>query len=108
LKDGITRDLSQLRSRMMWIGLGALAALWLGGYLVIRLGLAPLSKMSDAVRQVSVKDFHLPLETDKLPNELQPIAVRLVELLGHLQKAFAAKSKRPPTSRTNCARRSPP
>jgi len=27
LEDGITRDLSQLRSRMMWIGLGALAAL---------------------------------------------------------------------------------
>jgi len=63
----------------------------LGGYLVIRLGLAPLSKMSDAVRQVSVKDFHLPLETDKLPNELQPIAVRLVELLGHLQKAFRSR-----------------
>jgi heavy metal sensor kinase len=78
---------------MMWIGLGALAALWLGGYLVIRVGLAPLSKMSEAVRQVSVKDFHLPLDADKLPNELQPIAGRLVELLGHLQKAFAREKQ---------------
>jgi heavy metal sensor kinase len=89
----IESDLTQLRGRMLGIGLSTLVALWLGGYLVIRLGLAPLSKMSDAVRQVSVKDFHLPLDTEKLPNELQPIAGRLVELLDHLQKAFAREKQ---------------
>ncbi|MBI3823424.1 MAG: HAMP domain-containing histidine kinase [Planctomycetes bacterium] len=84
----IERELAQLRSSMMWIGLSALAALWLGGYLVIRIGLAPLSRMSDAVSKVSAKDFQLPLDATRLPNELRPIASRLSELLEHLHKAF--------------------
>src|SRR5262249_23751643 len=49
LESTIDQDLGQLRSRMIWISLITLGALWLGGYLVIRLGLAPLSKMSEAV-----------------------------------------------------------
>jgi heavy metal sensor kinase len=93
LESTIDMDLRQLRSRMIWISLVALAALWLGGYLVIRLGLAPLSKMSEAVSQVSSKNFHLPLDAQKLPPELQPIAARLVEVLEHLQKAFAREKQ---------------
>ena len=84
----IDGDLSQLRTRMLWIGMATLAALWMGGYLVICLGLAPLSKMSEAVRQVSPKNFDLPLEAESLPNELRPIAATLVETLGQLRKAF--------------------
>jgi signal transduction histidine kinase len=93
LESTIDEDLRQLRSRMTWISLITLAALWLGGYLVIRLGLAPLSKMSEAVSQVSSKNFHLPLDARKLPPELQPIAARLVEVLEHLQKAFAREKQ---------------
>jgi heavy metal sensor kinase len=89
----VDRELAQLRGRMMWIGLSALGALLLGGYLVIRLGLAPLSKMSDAVSKVSARNFHLPLETKRLPDELLPIADRLVELLRHLEKAFAREKQ---------------
>ncbi len=93
LQTNVQNDLQQLRSRMIWIGLSALAALWFGGYLVIRLGLAPLSKMSEAVSQVSVKDFHLPLDAQQLPNELQPIAERLTVMLDELQKAFAREKQ---------------
>jgi signal transduction histidine kinase len=93
LESTINEDLRQLRSRMTWISLITLAALWLGGYLVIRLGLAPLSKMSEAVSQVSSQNFHLPLDAQKLPPELQPIAARLVEVLEHLQKAFAREKQ---------------
>ena len=93
LETTIDLDLSQLRGRMLAIGLATLAALWLGGYLLIRLGLAPLAKMSEAVSQVSPTNFHLPLETEKLPHELQPIAERLAEVLEHLQKAFAREKQ---------------
>jgi signal transduction histidine kinase len=89
----IAEDLRQLRSRMLWIALATMGAVWLGGYVVIRLGLAPLSKMSEAVSQISPKNFHLPLETEKLPHELRPIAERLVEVLQHLQKAFAREKQ---------------
>jgi signal transduction histidine kinase len=88
LAQTIDTDLAQLRNRMLWIGLASLAALWLGGYLVICLGLAPLSKMSDAVSRVSPKDFHLPLKADTLPDELQPIAATLAHTLEQLRKAF--------------------
>ncbi len=88
LEQIIAADLEQLRTRMLWIGLSALVALWFGGYVVIRLGLAPLAKMSEAVSQVSATNFHLRLDTTKLPNELQPIAKRLADVLEHLRKAF--------------------
>lgn len=84
----IDGDLGQLRNRMVWIGLGTLAALWLGGYLVICFGLAPLSKMSEAVSRVTSKDFQLPLKADALPDELQPIAATLAQTLEQLRKAF--------------------
>ncbi len=59
LETTIENDLAQLRTRMIGIGLATLAALWLGGYLVICFGLAPLSKMTDAVSQITPQNFHL-------------------------------------------------
>lgn len=88
LASTIDADLASLRDRMLWVGLGSLAALWMGGYLVICLGLAPLSKMSDAVSKVTTKDFQLPLKPETLPDELQPIAATLSQTLTQLRKAF--------------------
>ncbi len=89
----IDEELAQLRSRMLGIALATLAALWLGGFLVIRLGLAPLAKMSEAVSQVTPANFHLPLEPEKLPDELRPIAERLIAVLEELHKAFAREKQ---------------
>lgn len=93
LESTIHHDLAQLRNRMIVVYLGTLIALWLGGYLVIRLGLAPLAKMSDAVSQVSPTNIQLKLDAHKLPSELQPIAERLAEVLDHLKKAFAREKQ---------------
>jgi two-component system, OmpR family, heavy metal sensor histidine kinase CusS len=93
LETTIGQNLQQLGDHMLWIALATLGAVWLGGYVVIRLGLAPLAKMSEAVSQVSPTNFHLPLEPETLPNELRPIADRLVEVLEQLQKAFAREKQ---------------
>ena len=50
-----------------------------GSFLLISLGLAPLSRLSDAVSKVTAKDFKLRIEPQKLPRELQPIAGVLSE-----------------------------
>jgi signal transduction histidine kinase len=93
LTDTIEQDLSQLRYRMFWISLGSLVAILLGGYGVIRLGLNPLAKMTEAVRKISPINFHLALDPDKLPQELQPIATRIEESLQELRKAFAREKQ---------------
>jgi heavy metal sensor kinase len=76
------------RNLLLLNGLTFAAAL-LGVFLLVRLGLAPLQKLSDAVSQVSAKDFRLPLEKGKMPAELRPIAGRLEQTLDLLKRAFA-------------------
>ncbi len=69
--------LSGLRLRLLWISLATFAGIVAGGTLLIRLGLAPLSRLSDAVSKVNEKDFRLKLDPNDLPKELQPIAAQL-------------------------------
>lgn len=77
-----------LRNRFLWICLAAFAAIVVGGTVLIRHGLVPLDRLSDAVSQVSAKDFRLKIDQDGLPRELQPIAARLSKTLDQLQRAF--------------------
>jgi two-component system, OmpR family, heavy metal sensor histidine kinase CusS len=87
--DSQTRqNLHQLRSRLFWISATTLTALWLGGILLVHLGLAPLARLADAVSRVSAKDFRLDIDSQKLPSELQPIAARLVLTLRQLGQVF--------------------
>jgi heavy metal sensor kinase len=80
--------LQSLRLRLLWICLITFAGIVAGGYWLVRLGLAPLARLSEAVSQVSEKDFRLKVDHDKLPSELQPIAGRLAHTLDQLQRAF--------------------
>ena len=93
LNQTISQDLEQLRGQMLWIVFATLGAVWLGGYGVIRLGLSPLARMSEAVSQVSPTNFHLPIDPETLPHELRPIAERLEVVLDHLQKAFTREKQ---------------
>jgi heavy metal sensor kinase len=104
LRDNLTRDLAslgddlyearaQLRSRLLWIGFGCFAALVVGGFFVVRLSLSPLNRLSDAVSQVSEKDFRLPIDEAKLPRELKPIAGRLAQTLEQLKRAFGREKQ---------------
>src|SRR5205807_294643 len=75
---------TQLSRQLLWINFGAFAALVIGGFVLVWLGLSPLKRLSDAVSKVSEKDFHLPIDQNKLPRELKPIAGRLAETLDQL------------------------
>jgi len=104
LKEGRDGDLAQLdgdtagslaglRNRLLLISTAAFLAAVLGCYALVRLGLSPLRRLSDAVSRVSEKDFRLPLDQRRLPGELKPIANRLVDTLEMLKRAFAREKQ---------------
>ena len=85
--------LQNLRLRLLWICLLTFAGIVAGGYFLVRLVLAPLARLSEAVSQVTEKDFRLKIDQDNLPRELQPIADRLTHTLEQLQAAFAREKQ---------------
>jgi heavy metal sensor kinase len=85
--------LAGLRLRLLWISLATFAGVLAGGFVLVRLGLAPLARLSDAVSQVSEKDFSLKVAPHELPKELKPIAVRLTDTLEQLKQAFAREKQ---------------
>src|SRR5262249_50312789 len=71
LEEATTASLVDLRGRLLLISAACFAAAVVGGFFLVRLGLAPLGRLSDAVRRVSPKDFRLPLGPgERLPVEL--------------------------------------
>jgi signal transduction histidine kinase len=86
-------QLLQLRQRLILIGSITFAALVLGGWWIVARGLAPLHKLSEAVSQVSEKDFRLTVVPAELGRELAPIHARLTQTLTLLQKAFAREKQ---------------
>lgn len=86
-------SLAGLQLRLLWICLATFAGVVAGGLVLVRLGLAPLARLSEAVSQVSEKDFRLKIDTQGLPRELQPIAARLSGTLEQLKHAFAREKQ---------------
>jgi heavy metal sensor kinase len=86
-------SLVQLRNGLLAISLVTFAAIAAGGLLLVHLGLAPLRRLSEAVSQVSEKDFRLPLEERCLPSELTTIVERLTQTLEMLKRAFAREKQ---------------
>jgi signal transduction histidine kinase len=89
-----TQDtLNQLQLRLSFVaGLTFIGALF-GGLVLVWIGLAPLRRVSDAVSQVSEKDFQIPLDKSQLPIELVPIVERLQQSLNQLRDAFAREKQ---------------
>ncbi|MFL5341989.1 MAG: sensor histidine kinase [Gemmataceae bacterium] len=79
---------SRLRTNMLLISLATFIAVCVGASLLIGLGLAPLRRLSDAVSQVSEKDFRLHYDGPPPPSEVEPIISRLRQTLEMLQRAF--------------------
>ena len=79
---------SELGRQLLWVSLGAFAALVAGGLCLVNLGLSPLNRLSEAVSKVSEKDFRLPIDHEHLPRELKPIADRLSHTLDQLKRVF--------------------
>ncbi|HEY7313091.1 MAG TPA: ATP-binding protein [Gemmataceae bacterium] len=86
-------SLRDLRFRLLAISLAVFAATGVGGFWLVRLGLSPLRRLSDAVSRVSTKDFRLPLDERPLPLELRPIAERLRSTLDLLKRAFTREKQ---------------
>jgi heavy metal sensor kinase len=84
----ISEHLFDLRVRLFWIGAVTLTLLWIGGFVLTQVGLAPLARLAEAVSRVSAKDFRLGVTSKDLPRELQPIADRLAQTLHQLGQAF--------------------
>jgi heavy metal sensor kinase len=77
-----------IRTQLLWISAVTLAASTAGAIGLIAIGLAPLKRLSQAVRRISVKNFQLRLEGGSLPRELRPIRHQLTQTLDQLQRAF--------------------
>ena len=81
-------DRQRFRYSLGVVGGLALLATVVGGPLLIRRSLNPLRRLTDAVSEVSEKDFRLPVRADQLTFELVPIHARLTATLGALERAF--------------------
>lgn len=85
--------LASLRNQLLLISMATFAATTLGGFLLVRHGLAPLHRLSDAVSRVSARDFRLEFDEPHLRAELRPIVGRLNETLELLKRAFAREKQ---------------
>lgn len=85
--------LGVLRDRLAWICLAAFAMATAGAWWLVGLALAPLGRLTEAVRRVSADDFRLRLDAAELPRELRPVARRLTETLALLERAFAREKQ---------------
>jgi heavy metal sensor kinase len=85
--------LATLRNLLLAIGLATFAATVIGGFWLVRLGLSPLQRLSEAVSRVSPKDFRLPFDEPRLPQELKPIVERLTQTLELLKRTFAREKQ---------------
>lgn len=70
------------------IGCATFVACLIGSSWLIRKGLTPLNQLSDAVSQVTERDFSLPIDRNNLSTELQPIYERITQTLEQLRAAF--------------------
>jgi len=87
------KGLADLRDRLVWISLGTFAATLAGSFWLVRLGLSPLRRLSEAVSRVSEKNFRLEFDGHGLPRELRPIVGRLTQTLDLLKRAFAREKQ---------------
>src|SRR5262249_50239482 len=85
-------SLLTLRNHLLAVSLLTFFAAVLGTFVLVRLGLAPLHRLGEAVSRVSEKDFRLQYDSD-LPKELDPIAERLSRTLEQLKHAFAREKQ---------------
>jgi signal transduction histidine kinase len=93
LEQDAATELGGLRRKLLLISSATFAAAVLGCWGLVRLGLAPLRRLSEAVGKVSPRDFRLPFNEPRLPQELRPIVEHLSGTLIQLRRAFAREKQ---------------
>ncbi len=86
-------QLASVRNRLIGVGLASFLLTVLGGLTLVRHGLSPLRRLSDAVSRVSEEDIRLRFDEKRLPQELQPIVERLQQTLGMLRDALGREKQ---------------
>ena len=89
----LDRRLAAISTNLLLVGAGALAALGAIVYWGVRAGLAPLDRLGAGVAAIDAESLTTRLSIERLPAELQPIVVRLNELLARLESAFARERR---------------
>ena len=84
----VDQALASLRRELTLVGALGFFAAAIGLLAILRVGLLPLAKLSEAVSLISPKDFQLRIDHSHLPKELKPIGLRLEETLKQLGRAF--------------------
>ena len=93
LEEETRLTLAGLRATLAWTATAAIAIALVGGWFLVGLGLSPLKRLSQAVSEISTKDFRVPIEPASLPTELTPVVERLSLALGQLQRAFEREKR---------------
>lgn len=88
-----TATMEKLRNRLVWIGVATFITVMAGACWLIGVGLASLHRLSEAVSNVSERDFRLKFDPQHLPVELRPIFDRLTRTLDQLGRAFAREKQ---------------
>ncbi len=88
LEAGIAHDRAALRLSLATVAGVTFLGILVGGPLLVRRGLRPVDKLTDAVGRVNERDFRLPVEAREVGRELLPIHDRLTHTLAALRRAF--------------------
>ncbi|WP_434513835.1 heavy metal sensor histidine kinase [Dechloromonas sp. ARDL1] len=64
------------------------AAITLGGYLIVYLGLSPIRTLAEQTRSLAIRSLDKRLETQGIPAELQVLVDQFNDLLNRLEKAY--------------------
>jgi two-component system sensor histidine kinase QseC len=89
----LDRAITSLWAILLLVGTGALGVLTAFIYWGVRAGLAPLDRLGGSVAAVDAGSLATRFQVASLPTELQPIVVRLNELLARLESAFARQRR---------------
>jgi len=91
--DETDADLAALKRELALVGSLSFIAATVGLWGLVRRGLSPLHRLSDAVSKINPANINLEIEVNRLPSELRPIASRIKETLEQLSRAFAREKQ---------------
>ena len=85
--------ITQFLSRVAWFILPILGLLLLADFVIVRRALAPVVEASAMARGIGPTTLSVRLPTDRLPNEINPLAEAMNQALDRLQRAFQAQQE---------------
>ncbi|CQR41950.1 MULTISPECIES: heavy metal sensor histidine kinase [unclassified Thiomonas] len=88
-----SRILADYRLRLSAVLLAAILAAAAAGYGIAWRGLRPLRHMADSARGIGAQDLHKRLDTQRLPAELQTLALAFNATLQRLEESFGRISQ---------------